>query len=128
MRPIKFPKMFNTNSTNVWKSSEYIKSTSQNTALLLATERGEQIGDPYIGCKLQSLLFSQNNYILDDILIDNIYTQIALFIPQIKVKRTDIKIIRDNKKGKVYCQITGRSQIDYTLNTYNLLLFDQSEA
>ena len=61
MRSIKFPKMFNTNSTNVWKSNEYLSATTQNTILLLHTTRGELFGDPYFGLMLKRFMFDQNN-------------------------------------------------------------------
>lgn len=126
MRSLKFPQMFNTNSSNVWKSSEYLEATKQNTELLLHCEKGELIGDPWFGLNLEQYLFNPNSYILRDILIDIIYNQIAVFIPQVKVKRENIKIIKDREKGKLYCRFTGINQIDYTENTYNLKLFDAS--
>jgi phage baseplate assembly protein W len=127
MRTIKFPKMFNTNNTRVWKSSEYLDATKQSTELLLHTTRGELFGDPYFGLMLKRYLFDQNSYILKDAIIDMIYTQLSLFIPQVKVKREDIEIIQDREKGKLYCTFSGVSQIDYTHNTYNLLLFDERD-
>jgi phage baseplate assembly protein W len=127
MRTIKFPKMFNTNNTRVWKSSEYLDATKQSTELLLHTTRGELFGDPYFGLMLKRYLFDQNSYILKDAIIDMIYTQLSLFIPQVKVKREDIEIIQDREKGKLYCVFSGVSQIDYTHNTYNLLLFDERD-
>lgn len=127
MRSIKFPKMFNPNSTRVWKSSEHLDATKQNTILLLHTTRGELFGDPYFGLMLKRYLFDQNSYILKDAIIDMIYTQLALFIPQVKVKREDIEIIQDREKGKLYCTFSGVSQIDYTFNNYELLLFDERD-
>lgn len=127
VRTIKFPKMFNTNNTRVWKSSEYLDATKQSTELLLHTTRGELFGDPYFGLMLKRYLFDQNSYILKDAIIDMIYTQLSLFIPQVKVKREDIEIIQDREKGKLYCTFSGVSQIDYTHNTYNLLLFDERD-
>lgn len=128
MRPIKFPKMFNTNGSNVWASSEYDKSTAQNAQLLLNTERGEQFGDPYIGCKIKGMTFDQNNYILEKVLIDNIYEQLAIFIPQLKFNRNDIQIIKSDQKGKIICKVSGISQIDYSNSTYNLVLFEESDS
>lgn len=125
MRSIKFPKMFSANSTNVWKSSEYLQATKQNTILLLNTTRGELFGDPYFGLMLKRYMFDQNNYILRDAIIDMIYTQIAIFIPQVKIRREDISIVQDRQKGKLYCEFSGISQIDYTYNTYNLVLFNE---
>ena len=127
MRTIKFPKIFNTNSTNVWNSSEYVEATKQSTKLLLNTNRGELFGDPYFGVMLKRYMFDQNNYILRDAIIDVIYTQLALFIPQIKVRREDIEIVQDRSKGRLECNFSGINQIDYTHNTYNLVLFDERD-
>jgi hypothetical protein len=126
MRSFKFPKMFNTNTSNIWLESEYGKATRQNVLLLLQSERGELECDPYFGILLKHYLFNQNNYILKDILIDTIYTQIAIFLPQVKINRDDIDIITDHLRGRLYCAFSGVSQIDYTYQTYNLLLFKNS--
>jgi len=127
MRSLKFPKMFNTNSSNVWKSSEYLEATKQNTILLLHTTRGELFGDPYFGLMIKRYMFDQNNYILRDAIIDTIYTQLAIFIPQVHVKREDINIVQDKQKGKLYCEFSGISQVDYTNNTFNLVLFEDKD-
>lgn len=128
MRSIKFPHMFNTNSTRVWKSSEYLNATKQNTKLVLYSERGELIGDPYFGLMLRQFMFDQNNYILRDQIIDMIYTQLAIFIPQVHVERKDITVFQDREKAKLYCEFSGVNQIDYQLNTYQLVLFDSNET
>ena len=128
MRSIHFPHMFNTNSTRVWKSSEHLKATKQNTKLVLYSERGELIGDPYFGLMLRHFMFDQNNYILRDQIIDMIYTQLAIFIPQVHVERKDITVCQDREKAKLYCEFSGVNQIDYQLNTYQLVLFDSNET
>jgi hypothetical protein len=71
-------------------------------------------------------MFNQNSYILKDMLLDTLYTQIAIFIPQVKVSRNAIEIIADDVKGRLYCKFSGINQIDYTHNTFNLLLFDET--
>jgi hypothetical protein len=76
---------------------------------------------------LKRYLFDQNNYVLRDAIIDTIFTQLAIFIPQIKVRREDISIVQDKEKGKLYCEFSGTSQIDYTYNTFNLLLFNDQD-
>ena len=128
MRSLKFPHMFNTNSTRVWKAKEYREATTQNTKLVLHCERGELIGDPYFGLLLRHFMFDQNNYVLRDQIIDMIYTQLAVFIPQVHVERKDINIFQDREKAKLYCEFTGISQIDYQINTYQLVLFDERET
>lgn len=130
MRSIKFPKMFNskTGTTSVWQESESNEGTKQNIKLILNSERGELIGDPYFGLLLKHYLFNQNNYILKDQIIDMIYTQLALFIPQLRIKRKDILVFQDRETGKLYCEFSGVNQLDFTLNTYQLVLFDENET
>jgi hypothetical protein len=126
MRSFKFPKMFNSNTSQIWRADEYNKATRQNVLLLLQSERGELECDPYFGILLKHYMFNQNSYILKDMLIDTLYTQIAIFLPQIRVTRNAIEIISDDKKGRLYCRFSGVNQIDYTHNTFNLLLFDET--
>ena len=126
MRSFKFPKMFKSNSSQIWREDEYNKATRQNALILLQSERGEMECDPYFGILLKHYLFNQNSYILKDMLIDTIYTQIAIFLPQIKISRNDIDIIADGTRGRLYCSFSGINQIDYTHNTFNLLLFDET--
>jgi hypothetical protein len=127
MRSLKFPKMFGINTTNVWKSSEYNKATSQNCMLTLYTVRDSLLGDPYFGNTLQKYLFDQNNYVLKDIIIDIIYGQIVTFLPQIKVERNDINIIQDALRGKLICKFSGVSQIDFKVETYSLNLLASAD-
>lgn len=126
MRSFKFPNMFTSNTSQIWASNEYNKATRQNVLLLLQSERGELECDPYFGILLKHYMFNQNSYILKDMLIDTIYTQIAIFLPQIRVSRNSIDIFTDGVKGKLYCKFSGINQIDYTHNTFNLLLFDET--
>ena len=126
MRSYKFPKMFKSNSSQIWREDEYGKATKQNVLLLLQSERGELECDPYFGILLKHYMFNQNSYILKDMLIDTMYTQIAIFLPQVKVSRNAIDIITDKQRGKIYCSFHGINQIDYTHNTFNLLLFDET--
>ena len=56
----------------------------------------------------------------------SVYTQIAIFMPQVKISRNNIEIISDPLKGRLYCSFSGINQIDYTHNTFNLLLFDET--
>ena len=127
MRSIKFPNMFNSNNTRVWKSSEHHQATKQNTKILLNCERGELFGDPYWGLKFKHMLFDQNNYVLREQLIDMIYTQLALFMPQLTFERKKISVWQNREKGKLYCEFEAQNKVDYTFNTYQLLLFNDTE-
>lgn len=126
MNSICFPKMFNTNNTKVYGPDQYLEATKQNASLVLHCEKGELFGDPYFGLLFKHYLFNQNNYILRDILIDMIYTQLVLFIPQIKIERKNIDIIQE-QRGKLICTFSGINQIDYQMNTYNLTLYNGND-
>lgn len=126
MRSYKFPNMFRPNSSRIWQETEYNNATKQNVLLLLQSERGELECDPYFGILLKHYMFNQNSYVLKDMLIDTLYTQIAIFLPQVKVTRNSIELISDRLKGRIYCKFSGINQIDYTHNTFNLLLFDET--
>lgn len=123
MRSIKFPKMFNSTSTNVTKTG--LEATKQNTLLLLKSEKGELFGDPYFGIRLKKYIFNQNSYVIKDVLIDEIYTQLALFLPQLSVNRNDIEITQD--RAKIYCSFKAINQIDYTTDMYSLVLYNENE-
>ena len=126
MRSFKFPKMFESNTSQIWRADEYNKATRLNAILLFQSERGELECDPYFGILLKHYMFNQNSYILKDMLIDTLYTQIAIFLPQIRVTRNSIDIISDDLRGKLYCRFSGINQLDYTHNTFNLVLFDET--
>ena len=122
MKSIEFPRMLNSNSTRITKD---LDATRQNAVLLLKSEKGELFGDPFFGIRLKKYLFNQNNVILRDIIIDEIYTQLALFMPQIRVTRSDIQVIFD--RGKLYCKFRGINQANLKLDTYSLILYQDGD-
>ena len=89
MKSIQFPEMFTRTVTNT--VSDY-DATLQNLKMLLWSEKGELFGDPYFGTGIKRYLYDQNDAVLVDILIDDIYTAIVLFMPQIRVERKDIQL------------------------------------
>lgn len=122
MKSIAFPKMFNTTSTNIVKDFD---ATKQNTLLLLRSEKGELFGDPYFGIRLKKYIYEQNNYVLKDIIIDEIYTQLALFMPQLIVKRSDIKI--EQSRATLYCYFKATNQANFKTDTYSLVLYKEDD-
>lgn len=115
--------MFNTNNTRVWEEEEYNASTMQNCITLLQSERGELLGDPFYGVLLKHYLYEQNGPKIADLLIDTIYEQLAIFLPQVRVNRNDIQLYANPTKGTVICKFKGINQIDYQINTYDLVVF-----
>lgn len=123
MRSFKFPKMFNTNSSRIWKEDKHKQATQQNLTILLHCERGELFGDPYFGLLFRHYLFDQNTVLIEDALIDMIYNQVVLFMPQLRINRNDVSLIRNKERGKIYCNFVAVDQIDFTTNMYQLLVF-----
>ena len=119
MKSIKFPNMI---SHNYVQTVSDEAATLQNLKLLLNSEKGEFTFDPFFGIRLKRYMFEQNNLVLRDILIDEIFEQISIFMPQLLIKRKDITIEPDNYK--LYISIKARHQKDFQLNTYNLVLLD----
>ena len=122
MKSIAFPKMISHNY--VQTVSDY-DATLQNMKLVLLSEKGEFRYDPFFGIRLKRYMFEQNNTILMDILIDEIYEQLVIFMPQLIINRKDIKLTSD--RAKIYANIKARNQKDFELNSYNLVLFNAQE-
>jgi phage baseplate assembly protein W len=100
-------------------------ATASNLKLLLASDKYSLLGDPYYGTNLKRLMFEQNNQILRDLIIDDIYTAILTFMPQIKVDRKDITVTSD--RASVFANIKAINLLDFTTNLYNINLTDSEE-
>lgn len=126
MNSIGFPKMFKGNATIV-NTDEYLdnKATLSCLHLLLSSESGTLFGDPEFGIQLRKYYFEQNNYILRDILIDELYTKISTFCPQIYLERKNIEIISSG--STLYARINCKNQQTFENNTYNLVLLESEE-
>ena len=122
MTSVSFPKMFNTSVTLI-KSD--LDATKQNSLLLFKSEKGELKFDPYFGIRLKRFTFDQNNYILKDILIDEIYTQCGDFLPQLTVNRNDIEIIQVGKE--LHAKFKAINNIDFVTSTYDLVLLREED-
>ena len=122
MKSISFPRMISHNY--IQTVSDY-DATLQNMKLLLGSEKGEFVFDPFFGIRLKRYLFEQNTKILMDILIDEIYEQLVIFMPQLIITRKDISLVSD--MAKIYVNIKARNQRDFALNKYNLVLFNSQE-
>jgi phage baseplate assembly protein W len=93
MYSIGFPEMVGGNTTRLVKDKDAVKS---NMMLLLSSEKATLFGDPYFGTSLRQAIFEQPNSLIADLLIDEIYTAIITYIPQVFLTRKDITISSDN--------------------------------
>lgn len=117
MYSISFPNMFGTATTNL---TEDHTATLSNIKLLLNTWKKSLFGDPFFGTKIKEYVYEQNNIILHDIIIDNIYMSIKQFIPQVYLTRKDIKI--QAEKTSIYITINCINKIDNQPDMFNIEL------
>lgn len=117
MYSIAFPDILNSASTNL--VSDY-KATLSNLKLLLMSNKTSLFGDPYFGTNLTKYLFENNNAILRDLVIDDIYTNIATFMPQLVVSRNDIKVKQKNRQ--LYVELKAKNIIENVNNLYEIQL------
>ncbi len=124
MKSIGFPKIFkNKTSSNIITDKE---ATLSNLKILLGSEKGQFLGDPYFGIRLKRYIFEPNNNVLKDIIIDEIYSQIKTFMPQLIVNRKDIDVIQTTK-GKLVANIKATYVVDYSQENYSLVIFQQED-
>lgn len=118
MYSLAFPNIFNTSKTNLIRDKE---ATVTNLKLLLLSNQGGLLGDPQFGTTLTEMLFNQNDDVIKELVVEEIYTAIQTFMPQIKVKLEDIDVSTDGK-STVFIKIKGINVLDYQLDTYELAL------
>ena len=118
-----FPTMFNTGATKIIYDRD---ATKQNLKLLLMSTKQSLLGDPNYGTNIKKLIFEQNNAILRDIVIDDIYTNIQTFLPQIRVERKDIELTPEGKT--LYVNIKAKNMLDYNFEDISLALFNLEES
>lgn len=118
-----FPDLFTSGGTKLKFNKD---ATSQNLKTLLLSTKQSLLGDPNYGTNLKKLIFNQNDSILRDIVIDDIYTNIQVFLPQIEVKREDIQLI--SEKNTLYVNIKAKNMLDYNFEDISLALYSLEEA
>jgi len=119
MQSIKFPNMLNNSRLDIIEDEAALE---QNAYLTLMTEKGSFIYDPFMGIRLKRYLFEQNTTALQDILKDEIYEQLSIFMPQLSLTRNNITITRERAKLNIYIKATNR--LDFTPVGFNLVLED----
>lgn len=117
MFSIKFPDMFTSARTQLVADKEAVK---QNIYLILKSDKTSLFGDPYYGNILKKLLYNQNDAILKDIIIDEIYTCIKTFIPQVILLRENIKITQH--QNDLFAEVTIRYYDDLQSDLFNINL------
>lgn len=122
MNAIKFPDMLNNNKASI---VEGIEATAQNLKYLLLSNKLTLLGDPYFGANLQKLLYENNSVVLRDLVVDEIYTAISTFMPQIRVLRKNINV--DSDGNKIIVNIKAQNLLDFSFAEYSVVLTNVEE-
>ena len=117
MYSLAFPKMFDGNNVKLYEDHE---ATASNLKLLILSTRTELFGDPYYGTSLKNAIYEQSDHIIIDLLIDDIYTSILTFMPQLYLTRNDISITSD--KSDIFVNIKCINRLDYQTDLFNINL------
>lgn len=126
MNSIRFPNIFSGNATVVIPDENSTTSILEWLHLILSSEVGTLHGDPDFGLRLKRYMFDQNNYILRDILIDEIYTQITTFCPMVYLERKNITI--DADAYELRARIVCKNQKTFETNMFDLVLYRSEEV
>ena len=117
MYSIAFPDMFSSARTNLYEDHT---ATLSNTKLLLGSFKKSLFGDPYFGSKIKDFVYEQNNIVLQDLIIDDIYVAIKQFMPQVAIQRKDISI--KSKNNSLYATINCINKLDNQPNMFQIEL------
>lgn len=119
MKSISFPNIFSTNKVNTKVITDH-EATYSNLTLMLQSQKSGLFGDPEFGTNLQKAIFEQNNIVLSDLIVDDIYTSVLMFMPQLTVDRDDIEIYQS---GTYLCaNVRATNRLDHTTNMYTIRL------
>lgn len=122
MFSINFPKMFSSTRTNLVRDKEAVK---QNIFLLFKSIRGELFGDPGYGTDLIRFIYSQNHSVIVDLIIDEIYMGIKLYIPQVLIARSDISI--EQTKSQLFANVRVVYRDDLSSDLYQIPILDTGD-
>lgn len=122
MNAVKFPDMISNNQTNIVFDYD---ATLQNLSTLILSSKKTLFGDPYFGTNLKKLIFDRNNAVLRDIVIDDLFTAITTFMPQIRVERRNITV--ESSGSSLYINIRAQNLLDYSFDNYTINMLNVEE-
>ena len=109
--------MFSSAKTNLVEDHD---ASASNLKLLLGADKTALFGDPQFGTNLKQFFYEPNNNILRDLLIDEIYSSIISYMPQLQLSRDNIYVTSDGTT--VYAEIHCINKLDWQIENYNIAL------
>ena len=124
MHSLSWPNIFSSNGkdTLLLEDKEAIKT---DLLLILNSERLTLFGDPYFGTALQQVIYQPNNNVLADLIIDELYETIRMYVPQVTVPRNAISIYSNGVDIGATLQVTYNK--DNTSDLYNINLTNNKQ-
>lgn len=119
MYSISFPNIFSNNGIGTSLVEDH-QATFSNMRLALLASKNSLLGDPEFGSLLRRRLFEQNSIILQDLIIDDVYTTIRAFVPQIDLDRKDIRVTSEG--ADVFVSIKCKNLLNSELDTFAINL------
>jgi phage baseplate assembly protein W len=119
MESIAFPNILTNAKTMLYSDRE---ATISNLRLLLLSDKTSLLGDPYFGTNLKKLIFEQGSVALRDIIIDDIYTAILTFMPQLQLTRDNIDVSIEDQT--VTIEIRCINKLNFQTDLYIIKLTD----
>ena len=92
MYSIAFPDIFSTSKLHLVSDINAVKN---NLKLVLLSNKTELFGDPDYGCNLKRFLYEPNNSVIYDLIRQEIYDAILIYVPQIRTSRDSIELTSD---------------------------------
>lgn len=123
MYSFSFPNMLSSARSNLIEDHNAIKS---NLILLLSSDKTSLFGDPFFGTDLKRFIFEQNNKVIKDLIIDEIYEDIITFMPQVYLNRNDIVITTDGVD--IFASIKCTYYLDQKSDLYVINLTNVKEV
>ena len=117
MISLAWPNIFSAGNTLL---AEDKRATINNLRLVLGSEKLGLFGDPKFGSNLKRFLYEQNSTWLHDMIRDEIYTIIRIYIPQLIVNRNDITI--KTEKYNLFADIRCRWYNDPKIDMFSIRL------
>ena len=117
-----FPQMLRSTTSVLLEDKEAVRS---NLLLILSSEQLSHFGDPLFGCRLKQAIFEQQHSLIIDLLIDEIYTTIITFIPQVYLTRKDIELTSDGTD--IFATVNYTFVLDNTSDLYTINLTNSAE-
>ena len=119
MYSLAFPNMFASSGAKVNLIEDH-EATFSNLKLALLSSKNSLFGDPDFGSLLRRKFFEQDSPLLKDLIIDDIYTTLLTFMPQLVLKRENIVVTTD--KVDIFVTIKCTNLIDYELDNFTINL------